>query len=153
MEIGYMLSRVIMIVFVMGVSSISFLPTLVGQLPLDLYIPNAYGLNFYSITALEVMFLWIATVVDLGFDITFAGSCTHVVMQLKMIKHVLRNIPFSEREDSESLCHHQLKKCIEHKARLNKVIEMISSSYSLILFVHFCSTIVGVCLELYLALQ
>lgn len=92
------------------------------ELPLRLYNPNKYGLNFYTLFVIQILNIFMGILLIIGFDIIFIASCTNVIIQFKMIKYKLENIQFDDNHEDydEGECRNQLVQCIKHKVKMNR---------------------------------
>lgn len=121
-RLSYMACRILTNSMYASVAVMHFIGVITHELPLHCFIPNKYGLNYYTLLIIQGFHNSAAVLLIIGFDVIFITLCTNVIVQFKMIKWRLQNIQFDEScEDyNENRCRNQLEQCIKYKIKMNR---------------------------------
>lgn len=156
MNISYSFYKVLMSTVYSTFVVIISKPILPGkELPLLCYIPNRFFINDYTVYVAEVFLFAYCMIMVIGYDVVFAAFCLHIIIQLKLIKHTLRNLPFHETNNGNKndACLKLMKKCVKHHQQLIKMVEKMKKLYSFLFLSQISMTTISMSMELYILVE
>lgn len=133
----------------------------------DLKLPyqTLYPFKLDQVPFFEIMFSfqWFLTMLMVcavfGFDVLFGGIVINVIIQLQIIRDLLRDLNSLRNKDfyfrykliglekSDDFENEVLLKCVAHHNTLLRVCKILEEIYSPIIFLNFAGTIIALCVS------
>lgn len=111
------------------------------ELPYPCHIPNFS--NFWTIVALQIHYMINIIIISAGFEGLYFGLCIRTVMQIKVLKHEVKNVKLNS--DSEDF----FRNFVGHHDNLLKIFKKLRKIYSLLFTSKILLTTLITCFNIY----